>query len=393
MPRARRFLVLAFACAASAAALAAQTAAEIEALVREGKLDEAIAAGRAAVAEAPGDPDRRVALAHALQAKGRTARKVVDVAVGAEELRSGGLKLPRLGPGTPTRTEVRYDAQLLGEALRSLQEAERLAPGRKDVVLKRCYLLADSGDVSGAKEAVGRAAAAFPADPTLAETLAALGAVRVEAGDPAGGAAILGAVAKAFPSSAPVHADWGYVLAQAGKKAEGLAALDRAADLAPNDLAILRRRATAAMLVRDFARARSAYRASAKTSGDPIDLLGAAAAAIASDLAAAKSELAGLARPEGAPPPVAEAAADLLKAASRGPAERGNLDQAETLVRDGMEILALPILHRALRASPADSRAAEILAGIYRGFGFRSLADETKRAAQPPAKTAKGTSR
>jgi Flp pilus assembly protein TadD len=364
------------------AAIAAPTGPEIENLVRGGKLDEAIEAGRAAVEATPADPDLRVALAHALAVKARTSRKVVEMAVKADDLLSGNVVLPRLGPDTPMKTEVTYDAKLLGEALRNLQEAEKLAPRRKDVLLKRCFLLTDSGDVAGAVAAIKNVVAALPGDPNLPGDLAALGNERAEGGDPKGGSAILAAVAKAFPSDAAVEADYGYALAQAGKKTEGLAALDRAVALAPADLRIHARRCAAAMLLRDFQKARAAYQASAASGGGDVDGLGRAAAAIGCDLKAAKAELGEMSKNTALPPEISQLAADLVMAATRRPSDPKNVELAKSLADGKKEILAIPILHRALRANAANKQAAALLAGIYRAFGFRTLADETIRAAR-----------
>jgi tetratricopeptide (TPR) repeat protein len=357
---------------------------DLEALIKDGKLEEAIAAGRAAVEASPSNPDLRGALAHALAAKGRSVRRVVATTVDAEDLVVGKAAVPRIGPDNPPKIEIVYDPALFEEALRHIRAAIRMAPTRKDLRLTECYLLTDAGDVDRAAAAVREALSALPRAPSLAPDLASFGVERAKRGDPRGGLVLLQPVSEAFPNDAPLAADRGFILAQADRKKEALAELDRAVKLAPADLRVLRRRATALSLLREWRRAREGWKVAFEAGREEGDRLGAAAAAVASDLNTAKNELRDLAVPaSSADPTLAELAASLLKAASAPAAARGNIALAKKLADGGKELLAVPVLHRALKADPRLEDAAFLLAGIERRFGFPSVAEAILRDARP----------
>jgi tetratricopeptide (TPR) repeat protein len=241
-------------------------------------------------------------------------------------------------------------------------------------------------------EAVRETLSALPRAPSLAPDLASFGIERAKRGDPRGGLVLLQPVSAAFPNDASLAADRGFILAQADRKQEALAELDRAVKLAPTDLRVLRRRATALMLLGEWKRAREGWNAAFEAGREEEDRLGAAAAAVASDLNAAKSELRDLAVPaSSADPALVDLAASLLKAASAPAAARGNIALAKKLADGGKELLAAPLLHRALRADPGLKDAASQLAAIERKFGFPSVAEQVLREARPggapPAKS------
>jgi tetratricopeptide (TPR) repeat protein len=370
----------------ASAAGAASPPSAIGALVEAGKLDEAIATGQAAVAAKPSDPDLRKDLAIALAAKGRTSRRVLATTVDAKDLVAGTVTLARPGPDNPPRIDVRYDPALLEQALDQVRTAIRLAPARKDLRLQECYFLTDAGDVDGAAAAVRSTLAALPHGAELAADLASFGVERARRGDPRGGALLLRPVSAAYPRDASIAADHGYFLAQAGNQAEGIQELERAVKLAPADLRILRRRTTALMLLREFKAARSGWQGASAVSHEDADRLGAAAAAIAFDTKVAKSELRDLATPSAsADPALLDLATSLLGAASAGATEKGNVATAKKLADGRQELLALPILHRALKADPQLKEAAALLYGIERAFGFESVSSQVLRDATAPA--------
>ncbi len=388
-----RSILLAAAIASFAPSLGVAAVAprsDLEGMIKAGKLDEAIAAGRTAVEAAPADPDLRAVLAHALAAKGRDVRRVVAATVKAEDVLAGKAVLPRVGPDHPPKIEVIYDPALLEEALRHLREAVRLAPRREDLRFTECYLLTDAGDVDRAAVAVRAALEALPRTAALSTSLATFGIERGKRGDPRGGAVLLLPVTTAFPADATLAADRGFLLAQAGLETEALAELDRAAKGAPKDLRVQRRRAAAFMLLREFKRARSAWQAAVEAGREDGDRLGAAAAAIATNVETARTELKSLAEPAAsADPAIVELAVDLMRAASAPAASKENVALAKKLADGGKELLVTPLLHRALRADPRNKEAAALLAGIERRLGFPWVADEILRNAQaPPPKPA-----
>ena len=71
-----------------------ESASELEALVRDGKADEAIPKGRAAVGERPDDVDLRLALARALAAKARRFSHTVNVKLSEADLAKGEIRVP-----------------------------------------------------------------------------------------------------------------------------------------------------------------------------------------------------------------------------------------------------------------------------------------------------------
>ncbi len=380
-------------CAWTGAGAGGAGPADIEALIKTGKLDEAISAGRAAVANRPDDPDLRGALAHALAAKGRRVDRVLDVTVGSAQIDKGSIPIRPSGKDQPQRLEVSYDSALFEESLGQIREAIRLAPKREDLRLTECYLLTDAGDIERASAAIRRAITDLPASPSLPHDLASYGAERAARGDLQGAVILTGIVAKSFPGDAEVQADDGLLLMRAGKKAEALAAVDRAASAAPKSLDIQRRRASVAVLLHDSARARSAYQAAFAIEHQDEDRLGAAAAAIGADAKVARAELEELATPAASASPALVAfAGDFLRALAAAPASRTSLDVARGFSTAGQDLLAVPLLDRALRAKPGQPEATELLAGIYARFDCPVLATGLRRAPPAPAAKKAGTS-
>jgi tetratricopeptide (TPR) repeat protein len=371
-------LVLA-ACAGVVQAPRAMTtdAGLIEGLVAAGKLDEAIDAGRTGIAQAADNVDLRYALAKALAAKGRRTERVVNV---PKESANTTLRLTA-ADFKNAEFSVGYDAALYEEAVLHLGEALRRAPGRKDIRMTQCFLLTDGARIERAAAALGEAIRTLPAEPRLPEELARFGAERTKRGDAAGGAALLGIVAKAFPSHAEVQADHGLSLARLGRRDDALAALDRAAALKPKDASLLRRRAIAALILRDYGRAQKAYDAAFAASRDDQDRFGAAVAAYGRDPKASAPIFRDLATPSpSASPALVQLAAEFASAAHDGAASPSAMALAARAAKDGQEVLALPVYDRALAAAPSNAAARQGLAGVYRALGCPAIAAQVERA-------------
>jgi tetratricopeptide (TPR) repeat protein len=348
--------------------------AAIEALLEAGKLDEAVARSRSAVLAKPDDVAIRLAAAKALAAKARRVEKVVEVAGTPSDLASGKVKVSRetldAGKLTPA-----YDAGLYEEALLNLGEGIKRAPARKDLRSMQLFLLTDGARIERAAGALRDAIAKLPKEAGLAAELARFGAERTRRGDPAGGAQLLGIVADAFPQEAAIRADLGLSLARLGRKDEALAALDRAVAVAPRDLRILRMRATSALILRDYPRARAAYEAAFAAGKQDSDRFAAAVAAYGNDPASSRDLFQELATPTAsAPPAMLTLAAEFAAAAAQGPGSTAASNLATKVVGAKQELLAIPLLDRYLRAKPADAQARERLAAVYRALESPSLA-------------------
>jgi tetratricopeptide (TPR) repeat protein len=358
---------------------AASDAAAIDALLQAGKLDEAVAKGRAAVLAKPDDVDVRHAAAKALAARARRVEKVVEVAGTPSDLASGKVKVTReaLDAGRITPT---YDAAMYEEALLNLGEGLKRAPARKDLRSMQLFLLTDGARIERAAAALREAIAKLPAEPGLPGELARFGAERTRRGDPAGGAQLLRIVADAFPQEAAIRADLGLSLARLGRKEEALAALDRAVSIAPKDLRILRMRATSALILRDYPRARSAYEAAFTAGKQDGDRFAAAVAAYGNDPASSKELFQELAAPSAsAPPAMLTLAVDFATAAAQGPGSVAASNLATKVIGAKQELLAIPLLDRYLKAKPTDAQARERLAAVYRALESPSLAEAVSK--------------
>jgi tetratricopeptide (TPR) repeat protein len=383
-------LALGFTLAVPAAAAAPGSAgpAAIESLVKEGKLDEAVTAARAAVQAKPDDPDARLAAAHALAAKARHIERVVDVNVKAADVKAGRVVIPKYSTDMPTRLEVGYDSAMFEEALLHLSEGIRRAPQRKDLRLNQIYLLTDASRIDRAATALREAIAALPRSPGLAEELEAFGAERAKRNDAEGGAILLGIVAMAFPASGQVQADYSFTLARLGRKREAFAAMDHAT-AATADLKTHRMAATVGLVLRDFSRAHASYTAAYAISNAEEDHLGAAVSSYGVDPTAASAELLRMAQPAASSDPsVVPLAAMFLKAAEDGPLSSTTIDLAKNLIANHQEMLAIPLLDRILVAKPGHPEATKLLADLYDGLGCPKLA-AALRPAPPKVKAAK----
>jgi tetratricopeptide (TPR) repeat protein len=333
------------ACFLAASVLAAVTTnpVDIDALVDQGRVDDALAAGRAAVAVEPEDAELRFALAKALAVKARRAEM------------------------QPERIEVGYDAPLFEEAILHLGEAIRLAPKRADLRMFQCLLLTDSARIERAAAAVRSAARELPHEASTATELARFGAERGKRGDLEGAARLLGEVASAYPEIAPVQADYGMTLARLGRGVDALRALDRAVAAAPKELPMLRMRATAAMALLEFAKAESSYDAAFAVSRDESDRFGSAAAAYGGDRARGLSRMEELSAPgASAPAGLADLASRFVRAGRAADPGKAEADLGRDLRAQGQPLLAVPLLHR------ASSRAE--LVEVYRELGMPGLA-------------------
>jgi Flp pilus assembly protein TadD len=344
---------------------AAPGGSEIEQLVAEGKLDEAISAAREAVQAHGSDADPHMVLAQALATKGREVIPVVE----AEIDTAAGLRiLPFPRPGKNTKIDVIYDPELLEEALAEVRKAIRIAPQRIDLRYSECYLLTDAGLIEKAAAAILRAIERFPDRPEMAPTLASYGNERMIRGDAAGGASLLGVVAAAFPEDAEVLTAYGTALAHTGRREEALLKLDRAAKLGERDASIQRRVGIVNLLCHDFARARTAYLRAHLLSHDTADRFGAAVAQYGLEPGSSRSDFEALAEPSREFDPSSNAVArDFLRAIVR-PDTR--MDLARSLVNEQHGLMAIPVLTHLLAQQPDNDDARALMAEIYRDTGF-----------------------
>jgi Flp pilus assembly protein TadD len=353
---------------------ATASAGEIEKLTQDGKADEAIQQGRTAVKARPDDPDLRLALARALAAKGRKASRVVDARLSKEDIARGQARLSGVDlSSAPLRVD--YDAALLEEAVFHLNYAIGKAGRREDLRVFLCFLFTDAGRIDRARVAITSAIAALPKTPALAKTMTAYGAERGKRGDAEGAAALLAPVAEAFPGEASILVDYANALTRLGRKSEAYAAFDRATQLAPKDLRFARTKAIGAMLLRDYKRARTAFDAAFRLGRGVADEFASYAAAYGVDPKASAL----LMRELGTPAPSSDAAVtDLANAFARAGASGAASEEAMTLARrlvDSQQfVLAIPVLDRAIQASPQNAEAKSMLKTTFKELGCEPLA-------------------
>ena len=354
--------------------LAAASPAEIDRLAKSGKLDDAIAQGRAAAAERPNDPDTRLAVARALATKARRFNHVVNVKLSQKDLERGEVKVPNANLGD-SPLQPGYDASLFEEAQLNLDAAIAAAPKREDARALKCFLLTDAGRIDRAKAAIVDAIAYLPESRETAKTLIAFGAERAKKDDLAGASELMGPVAAAFPGVAEIQADYGNVLTRLGRKREADAALDRALAAAPNDERTARTRAVAAMLLRDYPRARGAYDALFRAKRSPSDQLASAAAAYGADPKGSVEIMRSLAVPAaGADPGMTDLANLYAAAGTAGPASPAAISLGRKLVASQQLVIAIPVLDRAAKADPKNDEARKLLVQVYRDLGCAGLA-------------------
>jgi tetratricopeptide (TPR) repeat protein len=358
---------------ASSAGGATANAAQVEKLTQDGKADEAIQKGRAAVNAHPDDVDLRLALARALAAKGRKASRVVDAALSKDDVARGEAKLTGVDLSA-AKLRVDYDPALFEEAILHLEFGIGKSPKREDLRVFHCYLLTDAGRIDRAKSAIASALAALPKTPALAKTMTAYGAERAKRGDAEGGAALLAPVTQAFPGEAAIFVDYANVLTRLGRKADAYAAFDRATQLAPNDLRTMRTKAIGAMLLRDYKRAQTTFDAAFRLGRGVADEFASYAAAYGIDPKASAL----LMRELGTPAPSSDASVvDLANAFRRagtsGAASEDAMTLARQLVAAQQFVFAIPVLDRAIQANPKNTEAKTLLKTTFRELGCEQL--------------------
>ena len=350
------------------------TAARIEKLTQDGKADDAMDKGRAAVAAHPDDVDLRLALARALAAKARRLNRLVNVELSQEDLDRGQVRVQDADLGAaPVRVD--YDTGLFEEALLHLEFGIKRAPQRPDLRVFQCFLLTDAGRIDRAKTAIAAALLALPKTASLAKTMTAYGAERAKRGDPAGGAELLAPVAEAFPGDAAILVDYANVLTRLGRKSEAFAAFDRATTLAPQDVGYARTKAVSAMLLRDYRRAQTAFDAAFRLGRGVPDEFASYAAAYGIDPKASAAMMRELGTPSPSSDPTVEDLANAFaRAGTKGASSEEAMTLARKLVASQQYVFALPVLDRAIQANPKNAEAKTMLKTAYRALGCEPLA-------------------
>jgi tetratricopeptide (TPR) repeat protein len=353
---------------------AVATASQIETLTKDGKPDEAMEKGRAAVAAHPDDVDLRLALARALAAKARRLNRLVNVKMSQEDLDRGQVKVPDADLGAaPVRVD--YDTGLFEEAVLHLDFGIKRAPQREDLRVFQCFLLTDAGRIGRAEAAIAGALNALPKTAVLAKTMAAYGAERAKRGDSAGGAALLAPVAEAFPKDASVLVDYGNVLTRLGRKSEAFAAIDRATQIAPRDVRYARTKAVSAMLLRDYRRAQSAFDAAFRLGRGIPDQFASYAAVYGIDPKASAELMRELGKPApSSDPSVADLANAFARAGTDGASSGEAMTLARKLVASQQFVFAIPVLDRAIQGNPKNTEAKTMMGETYRALGCTPIA-------------------
>jgi tetratricopeptide (TPR) repeat protein len=350
------------------------TAAQLERLIKDGKADEAVKQGRPAVAAHPDDVDLRLALARALAAQARHANRQVNVTLSKADTERGEVRV-KDAKLREAKLQVDYDTALLDEALASLEVGIKRAPKRADLRVFQCFLLTDAGRIGPAKAAIESALAALPKSDATAKTMTAYGAERAKRGDPAGGAELLAPVVLAYPDDAAILVDYANVLTRLGRKYESYDAFDHATLLAPKDARTVRTKAIGAMLLRDYRRARSSFDIAFQLSHDVADEFASYAAAYGLDPKLSATLMRELGAPvAAADPAVVDLANAFVQAGNAGAASAQAKALARSLLDSQQFVFAIPVLDRAIKASPKDSEASTMLQTAYRELGCPSLA-------------------
>lgn len=358
---------------AAQAPAASASAAQIEKLTADGKAGDAMQQGRVAVRAQPEDLDLRLALARALAAKARKASRVVDARLSKEDIARGAATLSAADLAAAA-LKVEYDSALFEEAILHLNYAIGKAGQREDLRVFQCFLFTDAGRVDRGRVAITSALSALPKTPALAKVMTSYGVERGKRGDAEGAATLLAPVVEAFPGDAAVLVDYANVLTRLGRKREAYAAFDRASQLAPKDLRYARTKAIGAMLLRDYKRARTAFDAAFRLGRDVADEFASYAAAYGVD----PKGSALLMRELGTPAPSSDSAVtDLANAFARAGASGAGSEEAMTLARRLVAsqhlVFAIPVLDRAIQASPGNTEAKTLLQTTFRELGCGSL--------------------
>ena len=198
---------------------------------------------------------------------------------------------------------------------------------------------------------------------------------RAKRGDLEGGVRLMEPVAAAFPAAGEIQSDYGNALTRLGRAPEAYAALDRAVKASPGDVRTARTRAMAAMLLRDFPRARREWDEVYRLTKIDGDGLASAAAAYAID---PKNSVA-LFRDIAVPTPssnsgVGQVANLFALAGTAGPESEAAMSLARSLVDTRQTVLAIPLLDAAIRATPSDPEPRKLLAKVFRSMGCDALA-------------------
>ena len=367
-------LILATIPGAAPQATGVATAPQVEKLTQEGKADEAMEKGRAAVAAHPDDVDLRLALARALAAKARKANRVLNAKLSKNDIDRGELKLEGVDLASATR-RVDYDTGLFEEAILNLESAMKRAPQREDLRVFQCFLLTDAGRIDRAKAAITATLVVLPKTPALAKTMTAYGAERAKRGDPAGGAVLLAPVVSAFPKNAAILVDYANVLTRLGRKSEAYAAFDQVTALAPREVRFARTKAVGAMLLRDYPRARAAFDAAFRLGHDAGDQFASYAAAYGVNPKASAALMTELTAPAASSDPsVEELAGAFVRAGTAGGGSEAAMTLARTLLASQQFVLAIPVLDRAIRSNPKNVEAKTMLHTAFRELGCEPLA-------------------
>jgi Flp pilus assembly protein TadD len=125
-------------------------------------------------------------------------------------------------------------------------------------LLHLAHLLRESGDLGAAVEALRKAVALNPEDPTA---VALLGAYLTQEGKPVEAVELLGPYARRADADLDVQVAYGIALARRGRRQEALAALGRAHDLAPRNAMVVVDLGTIHLMTGDEAHAREAFEA------------------------------------------------------------------------------------------------------------------------------------
>jgi Flp pilus assembly protein TadD len=181
-------------------------------------------------------------------------------------------------------------------------------------------------------------------------------------------------VASAFPRNGAVQADYGNVLTRLGRKREADAAFDRAVAATPGDPRTARTRAVAAMMLRDYPRARGAFDALFRAGRSVDDQFASAAAAYGVDPKGSVDLMRALSAPAAdADKGVADLANLYALAGKEGPGSAAALSLGRKLVAAQQLVIAIPVLDRAVKASPGNAEAKTLLSKVYTDLGAPGL--------------------
>jgi tetratricopeptide (TPR) repeat protein len=348
--------------------------AKVEKLVLDGKADEAVTEGRAAVVATPDDIELRLAFARALAAKARRVNRRVNVAMSKDDVAKGQLTVPGVDLAAAT-LQVEYDTALFDEAIAQLEYGIKKFPRRLDLRVFQCFLLTDAGHIDRAKAAIVATFGEIQRSPALAKTFTSYGAERAKRGDYAGAAELLAPVVNAFQNDPVILVDYANVLTRLGKKTEAYAHFDRATELDPKDVKYARTKAVGAMLLRDYQRAQTSFDTTFRLGHAVADEFASYAAAYGIDPKASVALMRQLAAPSAAADPaVSELASSFARAGTSGASSKDAMALARSLLASQQFVLAIPVLDRACKANPKNAEAKAMLQTTFKSLGCEALA-------------------